>query len=120
MNSGNSKKSVGKRHHGSSDEGSYDDISESDTNGSASEAKDAMTDSSEADNSDADSDAEGTDSSEEESEEDGTVTDNDAQEDDGRDKMCCPIENWEALAKMNKAMGVILKRELKRSRDSTS
>ena len=122
MNSGSSKKGVGKRHRGSSDQGLYDDISESDTNDSASEPMegDATTDSSEADNSDTDSDAEGTDSSEEESEEDGTVTDNDAQEDDGRDKMCCPIENWEALAKMNKAMGVILKRELKRSRDSTS
>ena len=79
-----------------------------------------MTESSESDNSDADSDTEGADSSQEESGEDGTVTDNDGEEDDGPVNVCCPIDTWEALAQMNKAMGILLKRELKKSTNSTS
>ncbi|KAJ8026020.1 hypothetical protein HOLleu_33748 [Holothuria leucospilota] len=122
MYGGGSKKGEGKRQHDSSDEGSYDDISQSDTNDSASEPleEDDMTDSSETDDSDADSDTEGADSSEGESSEDDTVTDNDGEEDDGSENVCCPIDTWEALAHMNKAMTIILKREFKKATDSAS
>lgn len=50
------------------------------------------------------------------------MTDNGDEEDDGRVKagscfslvkVLCPIDNSDALPKMNKAMGIILKRELK-------
>ncbi|KAJ8030755.1 hypothetical protein HOLleu_27249 [Holothuria leucospilota] len=66
MNDGNSKKGIVKPPYDSSDEGSYEDISESDTNDSASEPleEDSMTDTSEADSSGICSDTEGTDSSE--------------------------------------------------------
>ncbi|KAJ8018392.1 hypothetical protein HOLleu_43640 [Holothuria leucospilota] len=105
-----SKKGEGKRHHDSSDEGSYDDISESDTNDSSSEPleEDDMTDSSETDDSDAESDTEGADSSKEESAEDDVVTDNDGEDDDGSKNVCCPIDTWEALAHMNKAMALFI------------
>lgn len=77
-----------------------------------------MTDSSETNDSDTDKDTDGTASSKEEAGEDGTVTDNDGEEDNGRGKVSCPIDTWEALAQMNKAMGVNLKRGHKILTDS--
>lgn len=99
----------------SSGEGSYEDISESDTNISVSEPleEDTVADSREADNTDAYSDTTGADSSEEESEEDDTKTNNDGEEDDRLERVSFPIDTWEALVKMNKPMEVILKREHK-------
>ena len=111
MNRGNSKRGIAKRPFHSSDEGSYEDVSESDTNNSVSEPleEDTVANSSEADNTDAYSETEGADSSEEESEEDVIETNSDDEEDGRRDKVSCPIDVWEALVKMNKAMAVILK-----------
>ncbi|KAJ8038589.1 hypothetical protein HOLleu_16052 [Holothuria leucospilota] len=122
MRGGNSKKGIAKRPHDSSDEGSYDDNSESDTNDSASEAKeeDAMTESSETDDSDTDSDTEEADSSEEESSEEDILTDKDGEKDDAPGNVCCPIDTWKALVQMNKAMGIILKREFRKTTDSAS
>ena len=99
---------------------SYDDISDSDTNDSKSESleEDSMTESSKSDDGDADSDTEGADSSEEEPGADDTITDNDHDADDGPGNVCCPIDTLEALAQMNKAMGIILNREL--SKKSTN
>ena len=112
LGGGTSKKAMTKRSRHSSNKGSYDHKSQSDTNGCASDRlwEDLMTDNSETTNSDDNSDTEGADSIAKESGGDGTVIDYDGEDSNGRENVSCPTDMWEALVQMNKAMGVILQR----------